>query len=142
MKEICILNRGDNVNKINFALGLKGDLKESRDKILGYRYVRISEGGDDIVCVRNYQPYFIRKIDENNTLLDIYASGFGVVGGDNGITLSDDVVVKKLDGLRYTVSPMEKIEDIAFKLGVTKQEIMEKNGLLTEKLFVGQVLIV
>lgn len=142
MKEVCILNKGDNVNKLSVSMGLSKDLKVIDKKLMGFRYVELSKGDDEIICVRNYQPYFIKEIDKDNTLLDIYASGYGIVGADNGIEMGDKVVVKKIEGLRYIVSPLEKLEDIATKLGVTKDEIIERNGLASEKLFVGQVLIV
>lgn len=142
MKEIVILNKGDNINKLSMSIGCLKNLHLSTEKILGYRYVEVSDGEDDIVVIRNYQPFFVKTIDENNTLLDIYARGYNVIGGDSNLQTNDIVVVKKIEGLKYTVSPLEKIDDIAHKLGVDKKEIIDKNALKTEKLFVGQVLII
>lgn len=142
MKEIVILNKGDNINKLSLSMAGLKNLKPSQDRILGYRYVEMASGNDDIIVVKNYQPYFVNELTEENTLLDWYARGYNVVGMDDNLGNHDTVVLKKIEGVKYVVSPLEKLEDIARKLGVDKQEIIEKNSLKTEKLFVGQVLIV
>ena len=141
MKEICLVNKGDNVKKLSVTLGISPQSKVSETTILNNKYIVVKDGCDDIISVKNYSPLFIKKITKENTLLDIYASGYEVLGNNNAGN-DDIVVIKKINGIRYVVSPMEKLEDIAHKFGVEKNTIIEKNNLKTDKLFVGQVLFI
>lgn len=142
MKEICFINKGDNRYKLKESLGISSQAKESSDYIDNHRYIVLEEGKDDIICVRNYQPYFIKNLNEGETLLDLYGLGYEVVGGSDLTSAGDCVVVKKIEGIRYVVKPLEKLEEIAQKFGVNKDDIISSNNLVTEKLFVGQILII
>ncbi|MGN0961705.1 MAG: LysM peptidoglycan-binding domain-containing protein [Christensenellales bacterium] len=141
MKEICFVNKGDNIQKLSQILGISPNSYIEDNKLFDNKYVVINNGEDDIICVKNYSPYFIKKISKENTLLDIYALGYEIVGNSNPEE-NDVVVVKKICGVRYIVKPLEKLDDISKKFGVDKTIIMQNNNLITEKLFVGQVLII
>lgn len=141
MKEVCFVNKGDNIKKLNLTLGIPTNSEISKNKILEYNYIEIESGDDDIVCVKNYNPFYIKKLTSEYTLLDVYAAGYEQIGGVGG-NFNDTIVVKKINGIRYIVQPMETLDAIAYKLGVDKNIIIENNNLQTDKLFVGQILIV
>ena len=134
MKEICLLNSCDTVSKLKYSLGIESILGESGENVQGYKFITINDGDNSIKFVRNYNPYFICKemsIDKVNNL------GYEVVACSN-----DLVVFHKNSGVKYTVKPLEKIEDICKKFSVDKEYIISTNNLKTDKLFVGQLLII
>ena len=141
MKEVCLVNQGENKNIINFSLGL--DIKDNcnEEMILNNKKCLVlQEGSNDIVIIRNYNPYFIKKLINSETMLDVYAMGFEVIG--NGGSENNTIIIQKSRGVKYNVKPLETLDDIAKKFGVDKQYIVETNLIKTEKLFVGQILII
>ena len=70
---------------------------------------------------------------------DIMSRGYEIVGA-NGCEEGDILLIHKPKSIRYTVSPLDKLEDIAKKYGISKYDIMSSNNLNTDKLFVGQIL--
>lgn len=139
MKEIYILEKGDSLEKARFELGINKELKVANKKIKGYKYVVVEDGSDEIVLVKNYLPYYIYQVKKQETLLDILAMGFKV-DNVNSVNLGDYLVLSRPKSIKYIVKPLENLDDISFKLGVLKQDIMKNNELKSEKLFVGQVL--
>lgn len=140
MKEICVINQGENLKKIEYNMGIfinKSSIQEMN--IRGMRSVILNEGQNNIIVVRNYNPYIIKKQKKEETLLDIYAKGFVVIGDNE---YCDEIVIQKSIGVKYNVKPLEKIGDIARKFDVSKDYIMDTNNLKTEKLFIGQVLVI
>lgn len=134
MKEICFLNKGDNLEKLNYKLGIDKFASSNSDLIQNYRYLTIKEGDDTIQIVRNYNPYYIvnsRYLDKINTM------EFDVVNSEG-----EKIIFKKSSGIKYSVKPLEKIEDVAKKFGVSVDYIIDSNQLNTHKLFVGQMLII
>jgi len=141
MKEVCLLNQGENLKKIVYSLNLKIDLSVKEEKLLdGHRCIVLKEGSDDIVIVRNYNPYFVKKISNDETMLDIYAQGYDLIGA--GEYNNDYVILNKTSGIKYCVKPLESLEDISHKFGVSKDNIIQTNSLKSEKLFIGQILII
>lgn len=139
MREVCFVNSGESVLKLKYKMNVSTNSIIEEDKLFNHRYITLENGEDDITVVRNYSPYYLIKNTINHSLLDIYAMGYELLQGDDSEELT---IIKKLDGVRYIVKPMEKLDDISFKLGVSKQEIMVNNSLKTDKLFVGQILII
>lgn len=138
MREIYLLNKGDSVDKIKYELGVK-DIKISEEKIFGYNYAEIEKGAEDVTIVKNYLPIFSYTVKPDDNYLDILARGFKL---DNitQVNSGDTVILSKPRSIRYVVSPLETLDEIALKFGVTKVDIMKINGMKTEKLFVGQIL--
>lgn len=139
MREVCFVNSGESVLKLKYKMNVSTNSIIEEDKLFNHRYITLENGEDDVTVVRNYSPYYLIKNTINHSLLDIYAMGYELLQGDDSEELT---IIKKLDGVRYIVKPMEKLDDISFKLGVSKQEIMVNNSLKTDKLFVGQILII
>ena len=141
MKEVCVINKGENLKKIEYNTGIIFDLEYLEEKIVsGLRCVEIRQGKDDIIVVKNYNPYIIKKCKDNETLLDIYAKGYQLIGGNK--YEKDNIIIKRAEGVKYNVKPLEKIEDIADKFGVSKSYIIATNNLKTDKLFIGQVILI
>ena len=139
MKEIYILNKGDSIEKVKSELHLLGEYNISSDKILNKNYITIKDGVDDIILIKNYLPYFVYRVKENETLMDILSKGYDV-HGIGSLNVNDIIVVSKPKSIRYIVGPLETLNSIAKKFGVDKDVIMVTNNLKTEKLFVGQIL--
>lgn len=142
MKEICLINKGENINKALYTTSLNNVQQINDIKYInGHKYITTKEGNDDIMVVRNYNPYYIKKTKERISILDEYANGFDVIGEHQAGEINI-VVLKKPSGIKYSVKPLETIIDIANKFGVEVDYIVESNKLNTTKLFVGQILIV
>jgi len=141
MKEICLINKGDNIEKLIYTFNLKDGFKFSSDRVLDKEYIILQDGINDITIVRNYNPYFIKKLSNSESMLDIYSQGYEAVAGCN-TNNSNEVLIRKMSGVRYVVGPLEKLEDICKKFALTPDDIMKSNNLSTSKLFVGQILII
>lgn len=138
MREIYLLNNGDSLKKISVDLDAQ-DIKVADTKLFGYNFAITKDGMDDLTIVKNYLPMYVYKIKKEDNYLDILARGFKMEGGEN-ISEGDIVVLKKPNSIRYVVSPLETLDDISFKFGLDKKDIMLNNNLHTDKLFVGQIL--
>ncbi len=138
MREIYLLNNGDSIKKIEYELNMN-NIKLANDKVFGHKYAILSDGLDDIILVKNYLPSYVYKVKSEDNYLDILARGFKL---DTNKTLNTDdiIILKKPKSIRYIVSPLENLEDIAYKFGINKEDIKINNNLQTEKLFVGQIL--
>lgn len=137
MKEVCILNQGDSIDKIRYEYN-ECNLGEIC-KIMGFNAVELSSGRDDIIIVKNYFPYFVYKINQDESILDILARGFDC-GGVVDARPNDTIVISKPRSIRYTVKPLENIYEISNKVGVSVEQIKVSNNLISDKLFVGQIL--
>lgn len=138
MKEIYLLNSGDSIKKIQYELNMH-DVELATDKIFGYKYAITNKGNDDIIIVKNYLPNFVHKITKEDNYLDILARGFKL-NCNNDLKEGDVVILEKPRSIRYIVSPIETLDDIAMKYGIDKEDIKINNNLNGEKLFVGQIL--
>lgn len=134
MKEICIVNKGENIKKLNYRLGIKEDLKLEEGCIFEKNFVVVKDGSDDIQIVRNYNPYFISKSLDCDKLKN---KGYKIVA-----ECGESVIYYYPSSIIYTVKPLESIEDIADKLGVDVGTLMSSNNLNTKKLFIGQKLYI
>ena len=138
MREIYLLNKGDTVDKIKYELGVN-NINISNEKVFGYKFAEIEKGSDDISIVKNYLPLFTYVVDSDDNYLDILARGFKIDSAKD-VKSNDTIILSKPRSIRYVVSPLETLDEIALKFGVTKIDIMGNNAMKTEKLFVGQIL--
>jgi len=136
MKEIYLVKAGE-------SIGVISNLDQNqinKDKELGFDYVEINSGADDIVLVKNYRPYYVYTFKNNDNLNTIRARGFEILCEDNDITPNDKIILTKPRSIRHIVSPMETLEIISDRYNIDKQEIIRANNLKSEKLFIGQIL--
>ena len=138
MREIYLMNKGDTVDKIKYELGVD-DITISDEKVFGYKFAEIERGSDDVSIVKNYLPLFSYIVENDDNYLDILARGFKIDSAKEVIT-GDTIILSKPRSIRYVVSPLETLDEIALKFGVSKINIMQNNSMRTEKLFVGQIL--
>ena len=139
MREVCLVNRGDNIKKLNHIMNVSKSAVIEKERLLNNQYILLEKGEDDITIVRNYNPYHLINNKQKLSGIDVYTMGYESIQGD---CREDISVIRRIEGVRYIVKPMEKIDEIATRLGVDKQVIIDNNHLKTEKLFVGQVLVI
>ena len=138
MREIYLMNKGDTLDKIKYELGVD-NITISDEKVFGYKFAEIERGSDDVSIVKNYLPLFSYIVENDDNYLDILARGFKIDGAKE-VNSGDTIILSKPRSIRYVVSPLETLDEIALKFGVTKINIMQNNSMKTEKLFVGQIL--
>ena len=138
MQEIYLLNPGDTVSKVKFEYP-ECCGKLGTDYVFNKKYMVIKDGCDDIRIVRNYLPMHLYKTKKNETKMDILSRGYEILGGEIERE-GDMVLMHKPKSIRYIVSPLETLDSIASKYGANKYDIMSSNNLVTEKLFVGQII--
>lgn len=93
------------------------------DENLGY-YRIFNDGLDDIIILKNYKYKEIRQTKKRIK---------------NGVEKVYEIVgVENCD--KHTVKPLETLKTIANKYNVSDKEIIIKNNLKNDKLYVGQVL--
>lgn len=86
-------------------------------------FIVLKEGVDDIIIVKNYKYNVIKK-KEVSTL-------------DDGLEYETSQIE---NGDIYVVKPLDNLIKICKINNVNVEEVMKKNNLKTERLFVGQVL--
>ena len=138
MREIYLLNMGDSIDRVRYEYGDR-EYELSGDMVLNKRYITLEKGTDDITIVRNYLPLFEYKLSSEENMMDIMARGFEILNKEDD-DIGDTLLLSKPKSIRYVVSPLENLEDIAKRFGVSKGSIISSNSLRTDKLFVGQIL--
>lgn len=138
MREIYLLNMGDSIDRVRYEYGDR-EYELSGDTVLNKRYITLEKGTDDITIVRNYLPLFEYKLSGEENMMDIMARGFDILNKEDN-DIGDTLLLSKPKSIRYVVSPLENLEDIAKRFGVSKGSITSSNSLRTDKLFVGQIL--
>ena len=136
MQEIYFLRDGEDAKKISRNYSI--ECIDSENKLFGNRYVISQNGTDDIYFVRNYYPLYEYTIKPNEKIIDIMAMGYNV--NDYGESEGDNIILSKPSAYRHIVQPMETIQMIANKYGVSEKDIISINHLQTSKLFIGQIL--
>lgn len=100
--------------------------------------VLYGSGDDSIVFLQNYVFPEIKYIFNQKEYDEIINSGFEIIPAK--ISVGDIGIIKRKVGVRYVVSPMETIENIAEKNNISVDSIIENNNLKSKKLFIGQTL--
>lgn len=139
MREVYLMSKGESIEKIKKQYRLS-DIDILHDiEILNSKCLELKHGSDDITIVRNYLPYIEYIVKNEETVLDLMSRGFEVNVNCN-ISEGDLIILRRPRSIMHQVKPLETIDDIAKKYGVTVDYIMEVNYLTIEKLFIGQIL--
>ena len=138
MQEVYLLNPGDTVSKVKFEYPNNNGVL-GIDTIQNKKYMILKDGSGDIRVIRNYLPMYVYKVKSGENKIDILSRGFEILGGDCEKE-GDTLLIHKPKSIRYVVSPLETLDNIAEKYGVSKYDIMSSNNLFTDKLFVGQII--
>lgn len=121
ISQIC----GESVEKIK-------ELNENNNN--NYVYVPNKKSGVSLIC--NFNKDLLVKVDlddDINNLKKMYNL-------KNNVEVGDMFIVNQNE--KYVVKPLDTMDKIAEKLGVNKDYIMNKNNLKTDKVFIGQILII
>ncbi len=95
---------------------------------------------DGIVYIKNFPKDTVVVVDDNTTYDELKDRGFNLQIED---VFKNNIIVKKvhLDN-NYIVQPLDTIDKICQKFKIDKRSLIEVNGLKSERLFVGQQLII
>ena len=135
MNRICLINKGETIEKILYLYNIDLSRDTNKDNLLGEYVILEGDLESDISIVENYQPYYIKDntIENVNTFKNIRYKI-----NDCG----NLIVANKECGIKYSVKPMETIMDIARKFNIAKEEIVKRNKLSSDNLFIGQILVI
>ena len=139
MQKVYLLKQNESLEKIaKIYQKNPKDLILSSKKLLNYNYVILENGTDDIILMDNYTPPRIHRVLEDDTKESLQAKGFEL--SKEQIEVDDIILLSKLEGKKHIVKPLETLDNIAYMYFTDKQDIINRNGLKTEKLFIGQIL--
>jgi len=92
----------------------------------------------DIQLIENYYPPILYKVTEEDTKESLQAEGYELSKED--IEPGDIIMLTKIEGKKHIVKPLESLDDISKMYFMDKLDIIQRNNLKTEKLFIGQIL--
>ena len=136
MKKIYLCTSGANKSVVESMFCKSIDNIKS-DKNYGFNYYVIDDGPDDVVEVLNYNVPIMYKVKDNDSVLDLMAQGYNVY---LDISSGDIIILQKDNSFKHIVKPLETIIDIANKYKVSVNDIKLNNNLLSDKLYIGQIL--
>lgn len=125
-----------NLKYVSQICGVEESVIEELNKGLNknFVYVPSCESGVNVLC--NFNKDIVVKVEEDDNIDELrkrYNIKYDLEIGDMFIVSSQE---------KYVVKPLDTLEKIASKYGVTTKYLMDKNNLKTNIVFVGQVLIV
>lgn len=143
MQKVYLLKENEAKEKVAKICNIKSDnIKfNSNQKLLGYDYAIIKDGDDDFQIIENYFVPRIYKLKENETIESLQALGYEISPSEN-ISSNDIVILSKVNGKRHIVKPLENLNDIASMYYTDINEIIRRNNLKSNKLFIGQILYI
>ena len=101
----------------------------------------ITAGNDDgVYYVKNFPKDLIYVISEGDNI--DYLAKNGIVVNEHDLVINNVIIQPNTFGRSYTVEPLDNLEKISNDFNISKEEIIRINKLKTEKLFVGQRLII
>ena len=97
------------------------------------------EYSNQIVLLKKYSS---REVVHITTQTPSQLKQLGYLVDNIKIDKGKTYVLDRVDCMLYHVKPMEKLSQIACKYGKTEQELMADNNLQTDKLYIGQILVI
>jgi len=139
MQRIYLLRENEPIEKIAKIYSKDPqDISHSTKKLLGYNYAILEDGEDDIVLIENYCPPRIHKVTSEDTKEILLSQGYEI--SKETIEEDDIILLTKIEGKKHIVKPLETLDNIANSYFMDKLDIIKRNKLKTEKLFIGQIL--
>ncbi len=108
------------------------------DEDLGF-YRVVSEGRDDISVICNYPREMVWTINNTDDIKMLNACGYELEGEAR---VGDCVLAVKSHNKLHIVKPCETVSTLAKLYGITEAELIKQNELKTNKLFIGQTLVI
>lgn len=143
MQIVYLLKENEPKEKVAKICNVKPETLKfnNENKILGYNYVIVKDGDEDFQIINNYFVPKIYEIKEDDSLESLQALGYEIVPNEK-VNANDIVLLNKISGKRHIVKPLEKLNDIANMYYTSVNEIIKRNNLKSDKLFIGQILYI
>ena len=100
---------------------------------------KIATDGNGVILVKKYLCNEVVKINCNN-INKLKYMGYDLK--DKDIVDGGTYILRRKDCILHTAKPMEKLVDIATKYNISVQKLMEDNNLKTDKLYIGQIVVI
>ena len=102
------------------------------------KYTVVNEGVDDVSIILNYPHKIVYNIRNKNDIDLLRTNGYAYkLEGEDGY-----VIAKQTSQEIHVVQPCETLSGIAKKHNITVITLMQCNNLATDKVFIGQKLII
>lgn len=108
----------------------------NKDKLEGKDCVYVKRKDAGVHILKNYPKDIELVIDKEDNIEDVKKE-YNLKGN---IEIGDAFILHANE--KYIVKPLDTLDKIATILGVNREYIIEKNKLKTDKLFVGQILLI
>ena len=139
MLKLFIKYKNESTANILSKIKIKEDkIVDENYDIEKYKGLLYGEGDGSIVFLENYVFPEIKYFFNQKEYDELIESGYEVV--PSNVSVGDIGIIKRKVGVRYVVSPMETIDDIAEKNKISVESIITNNNLKSRKLFIGQTL--
>ena len=127
-----------NSKGVEYVTQITGINKDSlkKDKLEGKDCVYVKSDNSGVHVLKNY-PKDVEVIVDKYDNIDDLRREYNIKGD---IEVGDVYIVHSSE--KYIVKPLDTMDKIVANLGVNKEYIVQKNNLKTEKLFVGQILLI
>lgn len=152
MKIIHKVSTGDSIEKIAEQYKVNPNelikINELQDYSLqGVHNLIIPKHDSDFVVIKNLDKEFLFEVktDNKQALNHLLKEKYVVASTINNnveFEEGDKIIFKNSNHKSYVVKPLDTLQNIAKKFGVTKERLMEVNSLKSSRVFIGQKLIV
>lgn len=138
MQRVHLINQNESIEKVSVIYGIDSNkIKLSNKKINGSSYFSLSGYDDGIYLLENYHAPFVFTV-KNESHNELVSAGYDLKTAQ--ISEDDVLLLQLAQGQKHIVRPLEKLEHIANFYHTPKSEIIKRNHLKTEKLYIGQIL--
>ena len=139
MQKIYLLRENESPEKIAKITGYElNKISIQSSKILGKSYAILEDGTADIILIENYFPPRLHKVQDGETKEYFQSLGYEI--SKENIKENDIILLTKIEGKKHIVKPLETLENIANQYYTSMQDLIKRNNLKTDKLFIGQIL--
>lgn len=123
------------VEYITQVLGFEKE-KLIKTTIDGQECVMVDRETSGVSVLKNYPKDIVVTVDKDDNIEELKKE-YNIKGN---VEIGDSYIFRSSE--KYIVKPLDTFDKIVSSLGVSKEYIIQKNHLKTEKLFVGQILLI
>lgn len=152
MKIIHKVSTGDSIEKIAEQYKVNPNELIKINELQGYslqgvHHLIIPKHDSDFVVIKNLDKEFLFEVktDNKQALNHLLKEKYVVASTINNnveFEEGDKIIFKNSNHKSYVVKPLDTLQNIAKKFGVTEERLMEVNSLKSSRVFIGQKLIV
>lgn len=140
MQILYTINKNEDIDIYNKLFNKSKTKNELLVNSFG-KFYSLSDQLSDFFYIKNYDVNKILKLNDYKDIVTIKNRGFEV-NYDSDIDNQNYVFLTKIKAIRHTVKPLQTLNEIAGIYGVDKEQIIFNNNLMTEKLFIGQIVYI